>query len=139
MTISEVFRDSKVIAVVGLSPDPSRSSYSVAERMQRAGYTIVPVNPLINEWNGLAAYPSVSSIPSDIQVDIVDIFRREEFILDIIKDSLTRIPLPKCVWLQQDLYCPEGRQLAEAAGVTFVEDSCLAVKFGYYHTLGKTL
>ncbi|HET9137133.1 MAG TPA: CoA-binding protein [Candidatus Kapabacteria bacterium] len=132
MTIPELFEASKTIAVVGLSSDPMRSSYSVAMRMLRNGYTIIPVNPLLSEWEGLKSYPLVSSIPQSIEVDIVDIFRREEFILEIVKDSLTRKPLPMCIWLQQDLRSAESERLCEEHGVFYVEDACLAVDYGIY-------
>lgn len=100
--------------------------------MLRFGYTIIPVNPLLDEWEGLKSYPSVSAIPETISVDIVDVFRREEFILEIVMDSLTRSPKPKCIWLQQDLHSPESERLCDAQGVFYVEDACLAVDYGIY-------
>lgn len=121
-----------MIAVPGLSGDPSRTSYSVSARMQRAGYEIIPVNPTIQEWKGLEAYPTVSAIPEEIQIDIVDVFRREEFLLETIKDALSRKKLPKCIWLQLGLQCDEGRALCEAAGVTYIEDSCIAVEYAFF-------
>jgi predicted CoA-binding protein len=132
VTIPELFEASKTIAVVGLSSDPMRSSYSVAMRMLSAGYTIIPVNPLLDQWEGLKSYPSVSAIPDSTRVDIVDIFRREEFILDIVKDTLTRKSLPKCIWLQQNLRSTESEQLCKEQGVFYVEDACLAVDYGIY-------
>ncbi len=135
MTTFELFEASKVIAVVGLSPDPSRASYSVAARMQRAGYTIVPVNPTIGEWKGLRSYPKVSAIPDDIHVDIVDVFRRDEFLFETVEDALTLKRLPRCIWLQQGLASPECKALCDAAGIMYIEDNCLAVEYGYFHSL----
>jgi uncharacterized protein len=129
VTSAEILAAAKVIAVPGLSANPSRISYGVIERMQHVGYTIIPVNPSIEEWNGVTSYPSVSAIPEDIQIDIVDVFRREEYLLETIKDALSRKRLPKCIWLQEGLYCEEGRALCEAAGVVYIEDACIAVEY----------
>lgn len=139
MTIAEILSHAKVIAVPGLSANPSRTSYSVSKRMQRAGYTIIPVNPTITEWNGLTSYPTVSAIPEDIAIDIVDIFRRNELVLDSINDALSRKNLPKCIWLQLGLHSEEGRKRCEAAGVMYVEDSCIAVEYALHkHELNRT-
>ena len=78
----------KTIAVVGISEREDRASRYVAEYLQRAGYTIYPVNPNIDSWNGLNAYDSVSDIPAPTGVDIVDVFRRPEFILPVAEDAV---------------------------------------------------
>lgn len=137
-TPEQLFENLKTIAVVGLSPDPNKSSNSVAKRLQRLGLTIIPVNPTITKWDGLSVYPSVSAIPSDIEIDIVDVFRREEFLVDAVKDALARKPLPKCVWLQSGLSSNECKRLCDEAGVLYIEDSCLGVEFGFYHSQKKT-
>ncbi len=138
LTPEELFKHLKTIAVVGLSADPSKSSNSVTKRLQRLGLTIIPVNPSIAKWEELSAYPSVSAIPSEIEIDIVDVFRREEFLVDAVKDALSRKPLPKCVWLQSGLSSNECKQLCDESGVLYIEDSCLGVEVGFYHSQKKT-
>ncbi len=78
MTPREIIRSARTIAVVGISDKPDRPSNDVARQLQRRGYTIIPVNPAIKEWNGISVYPRVSAIPENIEIDIVDIFRRSE-------------------------------------------------------------
>ena len=87
------------------------------------------VDLLVATWNETLA---------DIEIDIVDIFRREEFLVDAVKDALARKPLPKCVWLQSGLSSNECKRLCDEAGVLYIEDSCLGVEFGSYHSQKKT-
>ncbi len=127
MTIPDLLRTSRTIAVVGISEDPSRPSAEVAAQLMRRGFTIIPVNPRLKEWRGIPAYPYVSQIPEDITIDIVDVFRRSEFTPDTVRDVLKRKNLPRCIWLQQDIVNAEARRLSEDAGVFYVEDRCTAV------------
>ncbi len=128
MTIPDLLRSSKTIAVVGISNEPDRPSSDVSEQLMRRGFTIIPVNPRLKEWHGIPAYPYVSSIPEDISIDIVDIFRRSEFTPDTVRDILKRKNKPRCIWLQQDIINDEARKLSEDAGVFYVEDRCTAVE-----------
>jgi predicted CoA-binding protein len=84
--ISEILRNSRTIAVVGLSGKRFRPSYGVAEYMQRAGYRIIPVNPREKDVLGETSYPDLDSVPDT--VDIVDIFRRSEFVPDIVEAAI---------------------------------------------------
>lgn len=127
MTIPDLLRTSRTIAVVGISDDPSRPSAEVAAQLMRRGFTIIPVNPRLNEWRGIPAYPYVSQIPEDVVIDIVDVFRRSEFTPDTVRDVLKRKNLPRCIWLQQDIVNAEARRLSEDAGIFYVEDRCTAV------------
>lgn len=124
----DIMREAKTIAVVGLSDDPSRASFGVAEFLQRRGYTIIPVNPRIKQWNGLQAYPYVSSIPEDIQIDIVDVFRRSGDTPDVVRDVLKRKNKPGCIWLQLGIANEESKRLTEEAGIDYVEDRCTAIE-----------
>lgn len=129
MTIPELLHASKVIAIVGLSDNPDRSSYGVAGFLiEKKGYTIIPVNPNLEDWHGLKAYPTVSAIPEDIQIDIVDVFRRPEYTPDVVRDVLTRKSKPKCIWLQLGIVNEEARRLTEEAGIMFVKDHCTAIE-----------
>jgi predicted CoA-binding protein len=128
MTLAELLGSSKTIAVVGISDEPDRPSYGVAKQLQRRGYTIIPVNPRLKEWEGLKSYRYVSEIPDDIEIDIVDVFRRSEFTPDTVRDVLKRSSKPRCIWLQQGIVNSEARKLTEDAGIFFVEDRCTAVE-----------
>ena len=121
MTIPELLRKSKTIAVVGLSSNPMRPSYGVAEYLQREGYRVIPVNPQETEILGEKAYARLEDIPA--HVDIVDVFRRPEFVPDIV-DSAIKIGAG-ALWLQEDVVHEEGARRARAAGLAVVMDKCL--------------
>jgi predicted CoA-binding protein len=128
MTIPELLHSIKTVAVVGLSDDAERPSYGVAKRLQQKGFTIIPVNPRLKEWEGITAYPYVSSIPEDVLVDVVDVFRKGEDTPAVVQDVLKRSQRPKAVWLQQGITSEESKRLTEGAGMFFVEDHCMAVE-----------
>lgn len=112
----------KTIAVVGLSPDPSRSSYGVTEYMQKH-YSIIPVNPNIESWNGIKSYSSLLDVPEGI--DIVNVFRRSEDTRDIVAQAISK--KVKGIWLQQGISNQKAKELADAAGIPIVMDACIAV------------
>jgi predicted CoA-binding protein len=118
---SQILRDAKTIAVVGLSSHRWRPSYSVSEYMQSAGYRIVPVNPGETEVLGEKAYATLDAVPEP--VDIVDIFRRSEYVPDIV-DAAIRIGA-KCVWMQEGVIHEEAAARARAAGLEVVMDRCI--------------
>ncbi|HET6400066.1 MAG TPA: CoA-binding protein [Candidatus Kapabacteria bacterium] len=131
MTIHDLLRTSKTIAVVGISDKPDRPSNDVARQLQRRGYTIIPVSPQLTEWNGIPAYSKVSEIPEEIAIDIVDIFRRSEATPEVVRDTLLRTNKPRCIWLQQGIVSEESRKLTESAGIFYVEDRCTAVEAAF--------
>jgi predicted CoA-binding protein len=118
---AEILRSAKVIAVVGLSGRRFRPSYGVSEYMQSAGYRIIPVNPNESEVLGEKAYASLDDIPGPI--DIVDIFRRPEFVPDIV-DAAIRIGA-KVIWMQEGVEHAEAARKAAAAGLTVIMDRCI--------------
>ncbi len=120
-SIEQVLRESKTIAVVGLSGKPMRASYGVSEYMQRQGYRIIPVNPMESEVLGEKAYASLEDIPEP--VDIVDIFRRSEFVPDIV-DAAIRIGA-KAVWMQEEVIHEEAAEKARQAGLFVIMDRCI--------------
>jgi len=128
MTIPDLLHTSHTIAVVGLSDDPEKPSFGVAKRLQQKGFEIIPVNPRIKEWEGIKAYPYVSSIPEDIAVDIVDVFRPSDATPDVVRDVLKRTAKPKAIWLQTGIMHPDSKRLTEEAGIFYVEDHCLGVE-----------
>tara|TARA_B100001778_G_C18481757_1_gene580690 strand:+ start:242 stop:637 length:396 start_codon:yes stop_codon:yes gene_type:complete len=119
-TIKKIF-ELKTIAVVGMSPKPERPSHYVALYLKENGYDIIPVNPGHDEIAGLRSYPSLKDIP--VTVDVVDVFRRSEFVEPIAKDAIDIGA--KALWLQDGVINDEGSKLAEDAGLMVVMDDCM--------------
>ena len=119
--IDAILRSSRTIAVVGLSGKRYRPSYGVSEYMQRAGYRIIPVNPNVAEVLGEKCYPDLDSIPGE--VDIVDIFRRSEFVPEIVEAAIRKGA--KVIWMQEGIRNQKGARRAREAGLEVVEDRCI--------------
>lgn len=119
--IKNILTSSKTIAVVGLSDKPDRPSFEVASYLKDHGYTIIPVNPIISYWNGLKSYPDLLSIPE--KVDVVDIFRKPEFVPQIVDQAL-KIGA-KVIWMQERIVNEEAKKTAQNAGLTVVMDHCM--------------
>ena len=119
--IPEALRTSRTIAVVGLSGKRFRPSYGVAEYMQKAGYRIIPVNPHESQILGEKCYPDLDSVPDS--VDIVDIFRRSEFVPEIVEAAIRKGV--KVIWMQEGVADEEAARRARAAGLTVVMDRCI--------------
>ena len=123
-TIRAILREAKTIAVVGLSPDPSRDSHGVARYLQLHGYRIVPVNPTATELLGETSYASLRDIP--FPVDVVDVFRRSDAVPAIAEEAV-QIGA-KALWLQLGVISQEGADTAERAGLRVVMDRCIMVE-----------
>jgi len=121
MSIADILRNYRTIAVVGLSNDETRPAYSVSQYMQAAGYRIIPVNPDVSEVLGEKAYPDVASIPEP--VEIVNVFRRSENVPPVVDDAIAAGA--KVVWMQSGIWHREAAAKAEAAGVEVVMDRCI--------------
>jgi predicted CoA-binding protein len=119
--IPELLRSSRVIAVVGLSSKKFRASYGVAEYMQREGYRIIPINPNETKVLGERAYARLEDVPEHI--DIVDIFRRSEFVGPLV-DSAIRIGAA-AVWMQEGVEDQDAARKATEAGLMVVMDRCI--------------
>ena len=119
--IPEILQAARTIAVVGLSSKRYRPSYGVTEYMQRAGYHIIPVNPEETEVLGEKSYPDLDSVPEAI--DIVDVFRRSEFVPEIVEAAI-RVGA-KVVWMQEDVVHEAAARRAEEAGLDVVMDRCI--------------
>jgi uncharacterized protein len=119
--IPEILESAKVIAVVGLSSKRYRPSYGVTEYMQRAGYRIVPVNPQETEVLGERCYPDLDAVPEAI--DIVDIFRRSEFVPAIVEAAIRKGA--KAIWMQEDVVHEDAARRAAEAGLDVVMDRCI--------------
>ncbi len=119
-----LLEEARTIAVVGLSDKPERDSNEVARYLQGVGYRIVPVNPLLREVLGERSYPSVTAIPADVRIDIVDIFRRSDQVPPIVEEAIAR-PEVRAVWMQLGVAHPEAAERARAAGRLVVENLCI--------------
>lgn len=124
--ISELLRTTHTIAVVGCSPKPHRDSHRVAAYLKRHGYRIVPVNPGHDEILGERCFPDLGSIPNDVDVDLVDVFRRPEHVPSIIEAAIARGV--DAVWLQLGVSHPEAEARARDAGLVVVSDRCLKIE-----------
>jgi hypothetical protein len=121
MTIPELLKSSRTIAVVGLSGKRFRPSYGVAEYMQRNGFRIIPVNPSEQSVLGEKCYAELGDVKE--RVDIVDIFRRPEFVPEIVEAAI-RIGA-RAVWMQEGVVHDDAAAQAEAAGLMVVMDRCI--------------
>ncbi|MFC4735735.1 CoA-binding protein [Bacillus daqingensis] len=119
----ELLEKAKVIAVVGLSDKPHRTSYQVSEAMQKAGYKIIPVNPTIENALGERALTSIKELPAD--VDLVNVFRRSEYLPELADEFLqTSIPV---FWAQLGVFDRKTAEKLEENGKQVVMDSCIKV------------
>jgi hypothetical protein len=122
--IREVLQRAKTIAVVGLSDNPLRPSHGVAAYLQIQGYRIIPVNPKIQSALGEKAYASLLDVPE--KIDIVDIFRRPEFVEELV-DQAIQLKVP-AVWMQEEVIHEAAARKARRAGIFVVMDRCILLE-----------
>jgi len=121
MSIKEILETYRTIAVVGLSSHPWRASYGVSRFMQSVGYRIIPVNPNETEVLGEKVFPSLDDVPGPIE--IVDIFRRSEYVPDIVEAAIRRNA--KVIWMQEGVIHETAAARAREAGLDVVMDRCI--------------
>jgi hypothetical protein len=119
--IADLLKNAKTIAVVGLSNSPLRPSHGVAAYMQSQGYRIIPVNPEISDALGEDAYATLLDVPD--KIDIVDIFRRPEFVDEIV-DQAIQLKVP-AIWMQETVVNERAAAKARRAGIFVVMDRCI--------------
>jgi predicted CoA-binding protein len=119
--ICQVLRKVHSIAIVGLSPNPDRPSFRVAQGMQELGYRIIPVRPRITAVLGEQAYPDLASVPH--KIDMVNVFRAPEHVPGIVEACIALGV--KYLWLQDGVIHEDAAQRAQAAGITVVMDRCI--------------
>jgi uncharacterized protein len=122
--ITDILKRAKTIAVVGLSDSPLRPSHGVAAYLQTQGYRIIPVNPQIQTSLGEKAFPSLLDVPE--KIDIVDIFRRPEFVEEVV-DQAIQLKIPT-VWMQEEIIHEKAAQKARQAGIFVVMDRCILLE-----------
>ena len=123
--IKDIFTATRTIAIIGLSPKTDKDSNKVARYLQKAGYKIIPVYPKGDEILGEKVYRSLSEI--DKPVDMVDIFRKAEFIAQVVDEVLDRDDI-KCVWTQLGLVNNGAAKKAKSAGIAVVQDLCTKIE-----------
>lgn len=130
-TLRAILEQTRVIAVVGISPKPDRPSHEVAAFLQRKGYRIVPVNPghAGEKILGEVVYPDLAAIPADLQVDMVDIFRRSEHVPPVVEEALAHLPGLRTIWMQLGVMHEDAASEARARGITVVMNRCPAIDY----------
>src|ERR1051326_8224319 len=121
MTIKEILETYKTIAVVGLSSSPWRASLGVSKYMRASGYRIIPVNPNESEVLGEKCYPSLDAVPEPFE--IVDIFRRSEFVPEVVEAAIRC--KAKVIWMQETVIHEAAAQRARDAGLEVIMDRCI--------------
>ncbi len=126
--IAHILKHHRTVAVVGLSPNPQRDSYEVAEYMQRQGWRIIPVNPAakVGEILGEKVYPSLSEAAKAERIDLVDVFRRSEDVPPVAEEAIAIGA--KGLWLQLGIEHAVSAEKARAAGLWVVQNKCLLVE-----------
>mgnify|MGYP002713103392 CR=1 FL=1 len=119
----EVLKRSRVIAVVGHSDKPHRTSYRIAQYLREAGYKVYPVNPTVDEIDGEKSYASLADIPEPI--DIVNVFRRSEYLDDVVAEAIE--VNAKSVWAQLGVVDEQAAKRAAEANMPIVMDTCIKV------------
>ncbi len=131
-TLANLLKNAKVIAVVGHSDKSSRTSYQIAQFLRRVGYRIYPVNPMIQEIEGQACYANLKDIPE--KIDIVNVFRRAEFLAEIVSEALE--VQAKMVWGQLGVIDAKAAQIAQKTDIHLMMDRC--IKIEYTRLLNRT-
>jgi uncharacterized protein len=122
--ITEILQRAKTVAIVGLSDNPLRPSHGVAAYLLDQGYRVIPVNPQIESALGEKAYPSLLDVPE--RIDIVNIFRRPEFVEEVV-DQAIQLKVP-VIWMQEEVVHEKSAQKARHAGIFVVMDRCILVE-----------
>jgi len=125
--IRSILEEAKTIAIIGCSPNIEKASNKVATYLQKAGYKIIPVYPKEDMILGEKVYRSLSEIPTDIQIDIVDIFRKPDVIAHVVDEVLLRDDV-KCIWTQLGLVNNTAALKAEQTGLKVVQNHCTKIE-----------
>jgi predicted CoA-binding protein len=121
-TVRRILTTSRTWAVVGCSPDPSRTSHDIAAYLLHRGYDVIPVHPDATSILGRTCYPDLGSIPDDVEIDVVDLFRRSEQVAPHVDEAIA--VGAKAVWMQLGVVDLDAAERARAAGIDVVMDRC---------------
>ena len=125
--IKQILEETKIITIIGCSPNPEKASNRVANYLKNVGYTIIPVYPKEDEILGEKVYRSLDEIPSDIKIDMVDIFRKPD-VIGLVVDQVIQRGDVKCVWTQLGLVNNEAANKARDAGMKVVQNHCTKIE-----------
>jgi predicted CoA-binding protein len=125
--IKKIFEQTKTIAIIGCSPKGEKDSNKVAVYLQKAGFKIIPVYPKEEEILGEKVYRSLSDIPTDIKVDMVDIFRKPDVIASVVDEAIQRGDV-ECIWTQLGLVHNEAAKKAQDSGLKVVQNHCTKIE-----------
>ncbi len=123
--LKDILINANVIAVVGHSDNPDRTSYQIAQFLRQVGYTVYPVNPAVTEIDGQPSYSTLKEVPEEI--DMVNVFRRSQFLPGIVEEAIA--VQAKTVWAQLGVFHPDAEQKAFASGLNLVMDACIKVEY----------
>jgi hypothetical protein len=122
-TAEDILREASTIAVVGASRHPEKAAHTVPRQILRHGWDVIPVNPAVPEIWGVTCYPTLADVP--VPIDVVNVFRPSKDAAEVARQAVAAGA--KAVWLQQGIVSAEARAIAEAAGLDYIEDQCIAV------------
>jgi len=129
--LTACLRDAETIAVVGCSGRAARTSHRIATYLQEAGYRVIPVNPNYDTILDEPCYPDLPSVPEDVRIDIVDIFRAPAYTADMVRSAVNRVEQTgerPVIWTQLGVSSEEAERLADEAGLPYVRNSCILVE-----------
>jgi len=129
--LRKIFAETKTLACVGVSMNPIRPSYFVARYLSLKNFRVIPVNPghVGETLFGEEIYGDLASIPKDIQIDIVDIFRRSEHVPPIVAQAIEHLPDIKTIWMQIGVMNAEAAEMATEAGLQLIENRCPKIEY----------
>lgn len=129
--LKQLLKSVKLIAIIGCSSNPYRTSYHIAEYLINAGFEIIPVNPNETEVLGRTCYPSLDDIPDEKDIDLIDIFRNKKYSAETVQEIIDwskKTGQKPVIWTQLDVSTDEAKDLAMANGLEYVENRCLMVE-----------
>ncbi|MFP3189892.1 MAG: CoA-binding protein [Thermoproteota archaeon] len=121
--IKEILKNSKTIAIVGASRNPGKAAYEVPAFLKSKGYKIIPINPSADYIFGEKAYKSLLDLPDDLKIDVVDVFRPSNEVINVVKDAIKKGY--KIIWLQEGIYDPEAVNLAKKNNIEIIWNRCM--------------
>jgi uncharacterized protein len=121
--LKEILEKNKTVAVIGMSSNPEKDAHRIPRYLMDRGYNVIPVNPGATEILGQKVYKKLSDIPSDVKIDIVDVFRPSEDVPNYVEEVLER--KPSVFWLQLGIENKEAEEKVSSAGITVVYDRCM--------------
>jgi predicted CoA-binding protein len=129
--LRKILKETRVVACVGVSPNPVRPSHYVARYLSLRGYRVIPVNPVQAgaKLFGETVVAQLADIPPDARVDMLDIFRRSEHVLPIVEDAIAHLPHLRTVWMQIGVENAEAARMAEARGLSVVQNRCPKIEY----------